>query len=95
MAFKIVTDENDWRPVRLQIGEQDEVTSLSDFVQSTHLALAKLQDIHGLEFIKTGWLWIPASTEPGAPCNLIEKGKVKDRLKHPAYKCAASEFEPG
>ena len=94
MTFKLVQDEKDWRPVRLQLGEQDEVTSLNAFVQSTHLALAKLHDLHGLEFIKTGWLWIPASDASGAPCNLIENGKTKDRLKHRIYKAAASEFEP-
>ncbi len=92
MPTRTVRDEKDWHKIRLQIGA--EVSSFPDFLQGTHDALAKLHDLHGVGYVKAGWLYLPICTEEGGPLNIVDpSGKIVNRLSSPPYKCAATELE--
>ena len=92
MPLKYAHNINTWEPVR--IGHEGTLT-IPEFEQGVFEDLAKLRDMHGVEFITDPWLYLPLTDQQGNPLTLYNNmGKQVERIPGTTYKSAADEFNP-
>ena len=90
MTIRSPKHKDQWEPVRIQ---HPGILSITELRQGLYEDLAKLHEMHGVEYIHTAWLFLPISDAEGQPLNLLNTtGKPVSRIPGSTYHSAASDY---
>jgi hypothetical protein len=90
MTVRRPKNKTDWEPVRIQ---HPGILSITELRQGLYEDLAKLNEMHGVEYVKNGWLYLPISDMEGEPLNLLNRtGRPVRRIPGTTYHSAASDY---